>query len=68
MTKSDAERIAILETEVAHTREEIKKMSEKLDDLLALRNKGVGAFWLASTLIGTGVIGVLSIIIGWFKH
>lgn len=40
--------------EVKHQQE---KTIEKLDDLLALRNKGAGVFWLITTLIGTGIVG-----------
>jgi hypothetical protein len=35
-------------------------MDKKLDDLLALKYKGAGAFWLASTIIGTGIIALLT--------
>lgn len=34
-----------------------KELSEKMDDLLALRNKGAGVFWLVSSLIGAGIVG-----------
>lgn len=42
--------------------------NSKLDDLLALRNKGAGVFWLIATLVGTGIVGgawqVLSYLFG----
>jgi len=44
------------------------EMNQKLDELLALRNKGIGAFWLASALVGTGIIGVIISILGVWKH
>lgn len=63
-----SERIARVEVEVqelkeafkAHkneTNNNFKEMGDKLDDLLALRNKGAGVFWLVSSLIGAGIVG-----------
>lgn len=76
---TEAERIARLETEmvqlkVAHQEAEAERkahwdeVNKKLDELLALRNKGVGAFWVASSLLGTGILGLFWEVIGWFKH
>lgn len=56
------ERIAALEVEVASLKSTVSSIDAKLDELLALRNKGAGAFWLASALLGTGIVGSL----GWF--
>lgn len=39
----------------------------KLDSLLELRDKGLGAFWLISALIGTGLLGLVITAVGWFK-
>jgi hypothetical protein len=62
------ERMARVETEVTGLKEafeahkldtniRLTTMDKKLDDLLALRNKGAGVVWLVSGLIGTGLIG-----------
>lgn len=67
MTKNDGERIAALETKVETLTTSLDKMSEKLDDLLALRHKGVGAFWLASALLGTSIMGAILTVIEWVK-
>lgn len=68
------ERIVVLEAEVKVLREclqrseqNFKEISEKLDSLLTLRHKGVGAFWLASLLTGTGIIGFFVSMIDWFR-
>lgn len=42
--KSDAERIAILETKFEAMEENLKDISQKLDTLLELKSKGLGAF------------------------
>lgn len=54
-----AERIAVLELEVDLLKEKLRTMDSKLDELLVLRHKGMGAFWLASALFGTGIIGAV---------
>lgn len=68
MTRPEAERLAVLETEMRQTKKQLESMDSKLDDLLALRHKGVGAFWLASALTGTGIIGALSLLWDWLTR
>lgn len=74
MTQSEKERIAILETVVEHMRGELQDvrsdlqgMSGKLDELLTLKARGQGAFWLATALFGTSIAAAISYIIGYFK-
>jgi len=51
------ERLTRVEEQVSELRNKVDAMDEKIDELLAIRYKGVGAFWLASALMGTGIIG-----------
>jgi len=67
MTSSEIERIRALEVQMTHLMEMMSKQNEKLDELLGLKNRGVGAFWLASALAGTGIIGVLVSVVEWIK-
>jgi len=67
MTNSEVERIRALEVQMSHLMEMMAKQNEKLDELLGLKNRGVGAFWLASALAGTGIIGVLVSVVEWIK-
>ena len=60
------ERLTKLETNYENIQTEVREANQKLDSLLALRNKGLGAFWLASFLTGTGIIGVFEFIRGHF--
>lgn len=62
---TQAERLSSLETQNAAFYIQMQQMDAKLDSLLALRDKGLGAFWLASILLGTGFIGALATIFGW---
>ena len=71
---SQVERIAQLEVKVDHLTDELsdanhslKNVSGKLDELLVLRNKGAGVFWLAATLFGTSVIGITTWVINMFR-
>ncbi len=64
---SQAERIRALEVRVEQLSSEISDMNKKLDDLLALRDKGVGAFWLAAALFGTGIAGLGNLLISWLR-
>jgi len=62
-----AQRIAVLELEVKNLNAELSDVSKKLDELLQLRSKGMGAFWLASTLLGTGLVGAATVLFNWFR-
>lgn len=73
-----AERIAVLESQVqtlndnlkSHaevTNKKMESVDEKLDELLHLRSKGVGAFWLASSILGTGIVGFVLGIVNWLR-
>lgn len=64
---TQAERIAALETRMAAIEATQNRIEGKLDDLLAIRYKGAGAFWLASMLFGTSLIGVMTYFISWLK-
>jgi hypothetical protein len=59
---TQAERITALEVQVAAMQKTQLEINDKLDELLTLRNKGIGAFWLASALIGTGFVGFFDIL------
>lgn len=57
---TNEERITALEVQVRDIREDLSGINDKLDTLLALRNKGAGVFWLISALFGTGMIGFMT--------
>lgn len=61
------ERLAALETQFENLNDQQARMLEKIDDLIALKHKGAGAFLLASTLFGAGIIGTAIQIIEWVK-
>jgi hypothetical protein len=57
---SHGERIAAVEVRLQKLEETVVAMDRKLDDLLELRWKGAGAFWLAAALVGTGIVGMIT--------
>ena len=67
MAIKDGERIAVVEHQVSKLVHDVKSMDEKLDQLLELKAKGMGAFWFASLIVGTGVAGMFSTFLAWFK-
>jgi len=75
MAETNAERLAKLEVEMKQVMANQDKfeivctdINSKLDSLLTLRNEGVGAFWLASLLMGTGVVGFFYALMDYFKN
>ncbi len=67
MRQTEADRLAALEFKMAHMQDNIESINEKLDELLTLKNKGIGAFWLASTIVGTGIIGLFTQLYHWWS-
>jgi len=61
------ERIASMEVRIKSLEDKVDSMDSKLDELLALRYKGAGAFWLATAILGTGIVGALSQFLHWLK-
>lgn len=71
-------RVAVLEYKVNQLTEALTKHSTeskardddittKLDGLLELKSKGMGAFWLASTIVGTGIVGLIVAFANYLK-
>lgn len=65
--KSDLERIAILETKFEEVQKDLTKIGSKLDELLELKSRGFGAFWLVGLIFGSGVIGLAVAAVNFFK-
>lgn len=60
MARVEVEVIALKESLDEHKKQTVEQFTDigkKLDDLLTLRNKGAGIFWLISSLMGVGFIG-----------
>lgn len=58
---------SVLNKHIVDSESRHKEMNRKLDDLLTLKHKGLGAFWLASALVGTGIIGAIGSFFDWWK-
>lgn len=66
LTKLENQVSTILDTQTA-IKKDIEGMKAKLDELIAIKQKGVGAFWLASILFGTTIVGFFTKFVDWFK-
>lgn len=64
---TNLERIAILETKLTSTEIKLTSIEEKLDQLLELKSKGMGALGLASLVIGSGALGIIWMIVNFFR-
>lgn len=75
---TQSERLVSVEVEVrelkkafeehkTETKNNFTEINEKLDDLLALRNKGAGVFWLASGLLGAGLLSGFWQFVAWLR-
>lgn len=60
-------RLTIYEQHASSRDQTLKEMDQKLDALISLRDKGFGAFWLASAVFGTGIVGAVTAIWHWLK-
>lgn len=66
-TKSEAERITILEVKVEDLSKNIETLTEVNKELVAALNKGKGILMSISFFVGSGFLAVLSYVAGWFK-
>ncbi|MBU6231601.1 hypothetical protein KGP36_02940 [Patescibacteria group bacterium] len=62
-----ASRIAVLESTLQRVLEHNKKVEDKMDQLLAIKYKGAGVFWLFSIISGGGLLATLGYAIEWLK-
>ena len=56
-----------LTTHSAESKARDDAITTKLDGLLELKSKGMGAFWLASTIVGTGIVGLIVAFANYLK-
>ena len=61
------ERIAQLEVKFEALLSIQTATNEKLDELLTLKNKGMGAFWLMSLIAGSGIIAWAMTMVKWIR-
>jgi len=59
--------VTVLEYRVTQMEKDLQRVDAKLDQLLELRSKGMGAFWLASILFGTGLVGLFTTLMSYLK-
>lgn len=64
---SPAERLAVLETKFDQMKEDHAIIMTKLDDLLELKHKGLGAVWFISLILGAGITAAIGAAVSIFK-
>lgn len=62
------ERVAVLETKVVEFQKDLTEIKDKLDDLLTLKAKGMGAIGLVSLVVGSGLLGIIALIVQFFAR
>lgn len=63
-----AERITRLETKFEQWEETQNDIKTKLDSLLDLKLKGVGALWFVWIIVGSGILGLVTTVMGLFNN
>lgn len=61
-------RVAVLETKWETVESDVKEIKDKLDELLHLKSKGMGALWFVGILLSSGILGIVSMAMGFFNH
>lgn len=58
------ERVAVLEIQM----EDLKEIKSKLDELIQLKSQGMGALTLVGIILGSGAIGLIMMVVNFFKQ
>lgn len=66
--KPIGERVAVLETKAEDVADKLEAIKEKLDELLTIKAKGMGALGLVALLIGSGALGIIAACMQFFSH
>ena len=66
-TNKLGERIAVLETRFDTMEKDLGEIKTKLDSLLELKTKGMGAVGLVGLIVSSGVIGLIMMAVNFFK-
>ena len=61
------ERVALLEHRISLVEQQYQSIDSKLDQLMALKDKGFGAFWLATGVIGFFGMSIFNNVRDWVK-
>ena len=67
MTEDAYVRLAVLEEQIQTLIKKQEERDKKLDELLTLKHKGMGAIWLASLIVGTSFITILTSVLDWLR-
>jgi len=67
MSDDLAERVAVIEEKQRVYDKNQDEIIKRLDVLLGLRHKGIGAFFVVSSIAGTGIIGLAATIIEFVR-
>lgn len=64
------ERVSAVEVRVGNLEDKMDEMIQKLDELLEIKHKGMGAIGLVSVLIvaASGLAGVITFVLSMFNH
>ena len=63
-----SERLAVIEHRLSTVEANYKTIDQKLDQIVSLRDRGMGAFWLASALVDIGGLSLITAILKWGKN
>lgn len=67
MTDDIMVRVALVESKLERLIEDLEARDQKLDALLELKNKGMGAIWLATIICSASMVGFVTGIISWVR-
>lgn len=64
---SVAVRLALLEANVTSLVTIMEERDKKLDELLTLKHRGMGAIWLATLIFGSSLLAAAGTLISWIR-
>lgn len=58
---------AVLKAQIETLETKVDTLTKTINELVAIKNKGMGAFWLASIILATAFTTVISAVGSWLR-
>lgn len=67
MNEEEKIRLALVENKMEKLSKDLESIEKKIDALLELKNKGLGAVWLVTLIFGSSLVAGMASVMNWMR-